>query len=58
MRYQHATQEEPGYFKAYDSTGPEPKLIARVPHTPDSIDDMVQLTNHLKELSEPMIQNK
>ena len=58
MRYQHATQEESGYFKAYDSTGPEPKLIARVPHTPDSIDDMVQLTNHLKELSEPMIQKQ
>ena len=58
MRYQHATQEEPGYFKAYDPTGPEPKLIARIPHTPDSIDDMVQLTNHLKELSEPMIQKQ
>lgn len=55
IRYQHATEEEPGYFKAYDSTTPEPKLIARVPHTPDSIDDMVQLTNHLKELSGPMI---
>lgn len=58
MRYQHATQEESGYFKAYDPTGPEPKLIARVPHTSDSIDDMVQLTNHLKELSEPMIQKQ
>lgn len=55
LRYQHATNEEPGYFKAYDPTTPEPKLITRVPHTPDSIDDMVQLTNHLKELSEPMI---
>jgi hypothetical protein len=55
LRYQHATEEESGYFKAYDSTTPEPKLIARVPHTPDSIDDMVQLTNHLKELSGPMI---
>lgn len=55
LRYQHATNEEPGYFKAYDPTTPEPKLIARVPHTPDSIDDMVQLTNHLKELSGPMI---
>ena len=55
LRYQHATENESGYFKAYDSTTPEPKLIARVPHTPNSIDDMVQLTNHLKELSEPMI---
>lgn len=59
MRYQHPTNStEFGYFTAYDPTGPEPKLIARVPHTPDSIDDMVQLTNHLKELSEPMIQKQ
>lgn len=58
MRYQHMTEDQPGYFTAYDPTGPEPKLIARVPHTPDSIDDMVQLTNHLKELSEPMIQKQ
>lgn len=58
LRYQHATNEEPGYFKAYDPTTPEPKLIARVPHTPDSIDDMVQLTNHLKELSKPMIEKQ
>lgn len=58
LRYQHATNEEPGYFKAYDTTTPEPKLIARVPHTPDSIDDMVQLTNHLKELSKPMIEKQ
>lgn len=58
MRYQHMTEEQPGYFTAYDTTGPEPTLIARVPHTPDSIDDMVQLTNHLKELSEPMIQKQ
>ena len=58
LRYQHATNEEPGYFKAYDPTTPEPKLIARVPHTPDSIDNMIQLTNHLKELSGPMIQKQ
>ena len=59
MRYQHPTNNvEFGYFTAYDPTGPEPKLIARVPHTQDSIDDMVQLTNHLKELSEPMIQKQ
>lgn len=58
MRYQHMTEDQPGYFTVYDPTGPEPKLIARVPHTPDSIDDMVQLTNHLKELSEPMIQKQ
>lgn len=58
MRYQHMTEDQPGYFTAYDPTGPEPKLVARVPHTPDSIDDMVQLTNHLKELSEPMIQKQ
>lgn len=58
LRYQHATQEESGYFKAYDSTTTEPKLIARVSHTPDSIDDMVQLTNHLKELSGPAIEKQ
>ena len=58
LRYQHATQEEPGYFKAYDPTNTEPKLIARVPHTPDSIDDMIQLTNHLKELSGPAIEKQ
>lgn len=58
MRYQHMTEDQPGYFTAYDPTGPEPKLIARVPHTPDSIDDMIQLTNHLKGLSEPMIQKQ
>ena len=55
LRYQHATNEEPGYFKAYDTTGSEPKLIARKTHTTDYIDDMIQLTNHLKELSGPMI---
>lgn len=58
MRYQHMTEDQPGYFTAYDPTGPEPKLIARVPHTPDSIDDMVQLTNHLKELSGPAIEKQ
>lgn len=58
MRYQHMTEDQPGYFTAYDPTGPEPKLIARVPHTPDSIDDMVQLTNHLKGLSEPAIEKQ
>lgn len=59
MRYQHPTNSaEFGYFTAYDPTGPEPKLIARVPHTQDSIDDMVQLTNHLKELSGPAIEKQ
>ena len=58
MRYQHMTKKQPGYFTVYDPTGPEPKLIARVPHTPDSIDDMVQLTNHLKELAEPAIEKQ
>ena len=59
MRYQHPTNSaEFGYFTAYDPTGPEPKLIARVPHTSDSIDDMVQLTNHLKELSGPAIEKQ
>lgn len=59
MRYQHPTNSaEFGYFTAYDPTGPEPKLIARVPHTSDSINDMVQLTNHLKDLSGPAIEKQ
>ena len=59
MRYQHpANSAEFGYFTAYDSTDPEPKLIARVPHTSNSIDDIVQLTNHLKELSGPAIEKQ
>lgn len=59
MRYQHPTNSaEFGYFTAYDPTGPEPKLIARVPHTSDSIADMIELTNHLKDLSGPAIQKQ
>ena len=59
MRYQHPVNSaEFGYFTAYDPTGPEPKLIARVPHTSDSIDDMVQLTNHLKDISGPAIEKQ
>lgn len=59
MRYQHPTNStEFGYFTAYESTGPEPKLIARVPHTSDSIADMIELTNHLKDLSGPAIEKQ
>jgi hypothetical protein len=59
MRYQHPTNNtEFGYFTAYDPTGPEPKLIARVPHTSDSIADMIELTNHLKDLSGPAIEKQ
>ena len=59
MRYQHPVNSaEFGYFTAYDPTGPEPKLIARVPHTSDSINDMIELTNHLKELSGPAIEKQ
>ena len=59
MRYQHPTNStEFGYFTAYDPTGSEPKLIARVPHTSDYIDDMIELTNHLKELSGPAIEKQ
>ena len=59
MRYQHPTNSaEFGYFTAYDPTGLEPKLIARVPHTSKPVQDMIELTNHLKELSEPMIQKQ
>lgn len=59
MRYQHPTNStEFGYFTAYDPTGPEPKLIARVPHTSDSIADMIELTNHLKDLSGPAIEKQ
>lgn len=58
LRYQHATQEEPGYIKAYGPTGPEPKLIARHQDTDDYIDDMIELTNHLKELSGPAIEKQ
>ena len=58
MRYQHPTDNEPGYFKVYDPVEPEPKLIARKVHTTNTTDDMILLTNHLKEISEPMIQNQ
>ena len=58
MRYQHPTDDEPGYFKIYDPFEPEPKLIARKTHTANATDDMILLTNHLKEISEPMIQKQ
>ena len=60
MRYQHPTDDEPGYFKVYDPDPiePEPKLIARKAHTTNATDDMILLTNHLKEISEPMIQKQ
>lgn len=58
MRYQHPTDQEPGYFNVYDPTTPEPKLIARKECTDELLDDMILLTNHLKELSEPMIQKQ
>lgn len=59
MRYQHPTNStEFGYFTTYDPTGPEPKLIARVPHTSDSIADIIELTNHLKDLSGPAIEKQ
>ena len=59
MRYQHPVNSaEFGYFTAYDPTGPEPKLIARKAHTSDYINDMIQLTNHLKELSGPAIEKQ
>lgn len=58
MRYQHPTAQEPGYFNVYDPTTPEPKLIVRKEHTPTPLHDMICLTNHLKEMSEPMIQKQ
>ena len=58
MRYQHPTDDEPGYFKVYDPVKPEPKLIARKTHTANTTEDMILLTNHLKEISEPMIQKQ
>ena len=59
MRYQHPTNSaEFGYFTAYDPTGPEPKLIARVPYTSKPVHDMIELTNHLKELSGPAIEKQ
>ena len=58
MRYQPRTDGQPAYFTAYDPTGPEPKLIARKAHTSDYINDMIQLTNHLKELSGPAIEKQ
>lgn len=58
MRYQHPTDDEPDYFKIYDPVEPEPKLIARKAHTTNATDDMILLTNHLKEISEPMIQKQ
>lgn len=58
MRYQHPTNNEPGYFKVYDPVEPEPKLIARKAHTTNATEDMILLTNHLKEISEPIIQKQ
>lgn len=59
IRYQHPVNSaEFGYFTAYDPTGPEPKLIARTPYTSKPVQDMIELTNHLKELSGPMIQKQ
>ena len=58
MRYQHPTDAEPGYFTAYDTTGSEPKLIARKEHTTNSTEDMILLTNHLKEISGPAIEKQ
>ena len=58
LRYQHPTDAEFGYFTAYDPTGPEPKLIARTTHTSKSVEDMIHLTNHLKELSDPAIEKQ
>lgn len=59
MRYQHPVNSAKfGYFTAYDPTGPEPKLIARTPYTSKPVQDMIELTNHLKELSKPMIQKQ
>lgn len=58
LRYQHPTDAEFGYFTAYDPTGPEPKLIARTTHTSKSVEDMIHLTNHLKELSGPAIEKQ
>lgn len=59
MRYQHPVNSaEFGYFTAYDPTDPEPKLIARVPYTSKPVQDMIELTNHLKELSGPAIEKQ
>ena len=58
MRYQHPTDQEPGYFNVYDPTTPEPKLIARKAHTSESVDDIILLTNHLKEISVPIIEKQ
>ena len=58
MRYQHPTNDEPGYFKVYDPIEPEPKLIARKTHTSNTTEDMILLTNHLKEISEPIIEKQ
>ena len=59
MRYQHPVNSaEFGYFTAYDPTGPEPKLIARTPYTSKPVQDMIELTNHLKDLSGPAIEKQ
>lgn len=58
MRYQQPTNDEPGYFTAYDTTGPEPKLIARKAHTTNATEDMILLTNHLKEITGPAIEKQ
>ena len=58
MRYQHPTDNEPGYFKIYDPVKPEPKLIARKAHTTNATEDMILLTNHLKEITGPTIEKQ
>lgn len=59
IRYQHPVNSaEFGYFTAYDPTGPEPKLIARTPYTSKPVQDIIELTNHLKELSGPAIEKQ
>jgi hypothetical protein len=58
MRYQHPTDQEPGYFNVYEPTATEPKLIARKEHTSESLDDMLLLTNHLKKIAKPSIEKQ
>lgn len=58
MRYQHPTDQEPGYFNVYEPTATEPKLIARKEHTSESLDDMLLLTNHLKKIAKPAIEKQ
>lgn len=59
MRYQQPTDYDCGYLNVYEPTTLEPELIARKKLSlTNPIDDIILLTNRLKEISEPIIQKQ